>query len=167
MKKLLLTTLLGSTLLFASTHYGTVTKVVDGDTIYFKADGEQVKCRVANIDTPESRRNSKAKRDAEKCTGVTPETIVKAGKKSTEYAKSYFKIGSKHKFDISGYDRYKRAICTIGSYNQDIVKAGYAVPYWRYIANNLKRDYQKAFKEAKSSNRGLWNSDKSVMSCME
>jgi micrococcal nuclease len=165
MKKLLLATLLGSTL-FASVQYGTVTKVVDGDTIYFKSNGEEVKCRVANIDTPESRRNSKAKRDASKCNAVTVDTIVKAGKKSTEYAKDYFKLGSKHKFEISGYDRYKRAICTIGGYNLDIVKDGYAVPYWRYIDSSLKRDYQKAIREAKSGNKGLWRSDRSVMNCM-
>jgi len=39
---------------------GTLKKVVDGDTLYFTND----KCRILYIDTPESYRNKKAKRDA-------------------------------------------------------------------------------------------------------
>ena len=43
-----------------------VTKVVDGDTIYCEIGNENIKVRLAGVDAPETRINSKAKRDARK-----------------------------------------------------------------------------------------------------
>jgi len=38
---------------------GILTKIVDGDTLYFRTYGKKVKCRIEYIDTPESRDNKK------------------------------------------------------------------------------------------------------------
>jgi len=49
---------------------------VDGDTLHFTND----KCRILYIDTPESYRNKKAKRDVKQCKNFTLDTMVKIGK---------------------------------------------------------------------------------------
>lgn len=56
-------------LLIADT--GILTKVVDGDTLYFKTNSKKVKCRIEYIDTPESMNNKKNKRDISNCRGIT------------------------------------------------------------------------------------------------
>jgi endonuclease YncB( thermonuclease family) len=164
MKKIGLGLILTGSLLFA--NYATVSKIVDGDTVYFKAQGEEIKCRVAYIDTPEKSRNKKAKRDANNCNGLTLDTMVDAGKQATSYAKQYFKTGSKHKINIIDKDRYGRSVCEIGGYNKQIVHDGYAIPYMQYIPSSKKREFAQAAKEAKRNRAGLWRTHQSVMQCM-
>lgn len=158
----MLTLLVG--LLFADIM--TVYKVVDGDTIYFKNKGTLVKCRVAYIDTPESKRNAKAKRDARNCL-TTLDYMVAAGKEATLYAKSKMLKGSKHSVRILGYDRYQRAICEIDNYNHKAVQDGYAYPYFRYIPKVKRRKYKIAVKLAKMNKNGLWQKYQTVMKCLE
>ena len=164
MKKILIGLFITTSLIFA--NYATVTKVIDGDTVYLKAQGEEIKCRVAYIDTPEKSRNDKAKRDVENCSGLTLDTMVAAGKQSTQYAKSYFQTGSKHKINIINKDRYGRSVCEIGAYNRQIIEDGFAVPYTQYIPFNKKREFKLAAQEAKRNNVGLWGTHQSVMQCM-
>lgn len=164
MKKLILGFILATNLLFA--NYATVIKVIDGDTIYFKAQSEDIKCRVAYIDTPEKSKNDKAKRDVASCSGLTLDTMVNAGKQSTKYAQNYFKLGSKHKINVIDKDRYGRSVCEIGEYNQQIILDGYAIPYIRYIPSDKKREYTQAAKQAKQNNVGLWKTHQGVMQCI-
>jgi len=164
MKKILIGLFTTTSLIFA--NYATVTKVIDGDTVYFKAQGEEIKCRVAYIDTPEKSRNKKAKRDVENCNGLTLNTMVAAGKQSTQYAKSYFQTGSKHKINIIDKDRYGRSVCEIGEYNRQIIEDGYAIPYMQYIPSSKKREFKLAAQEAKRNSAGLWGTHQSVMQCM-
>jgi len=164
MKKTIFGFILATNLLFA--NYATVTKVIDGDTVYLKAQGEEIKCRVAYIDTPEKSRNKKAKRDVENCNGLTLDRMVAAGKQSTQYAKSYFQTGSKYKINIIDKDRYGRSVCEIGEYNRQIIEDGFAVPYVQYIPFNKKREFKLAAQEAKRNNAGLWKTHQGVMQCM-
>ena len=60
--------------LYADT--GVPKKVVDGDTLHFANN----KWRILYIDTPESKRNKKAKRDVKQCKNFTLDTMVKMGK---------------------------------------------------------------------------------------
>lgn len=130
---------------------GVLKKVVDGDTLHFTND----KCRILYIDTPESKRNKKAKRDVKQCRNFTLDTMVKIGKLSTAH-----KVGKSYKYDVKGKDRYKRSLCIVytpkGIFNELMVKDGFAMPYERYVPSNLKRKYNKSVKQAKSSNSGLW-----------
>ena len=71
------------------------------------------KCRILFIDTPESKRNKKAKRDANKCNNLSLDTMVKIGKQSTAHAKTLVKVGKSYKYDVRGKDRYKRSLCIV------------------------------------------------------
>jgi len=142
--------------LILNADVGILKKVVDGDTLYFTND----KCRILYIDTPESYRNKKAKRDVKQCRNFTLDTMVRIGKQSTAHAKSLVKVGRRYKYDVKGQDRYKRSLCVVytprGIFNELMVKDGYAMPYERYLPNKLKRKYHKLVQQAKSSNSGLW-----------
>lgn len=135
---------------------GVLKKIVDGDTLHFTND----KCRILYIDTPESYRNKKAKRDAKQCKNLSLDTMVKIGKQSTEHAKTLLTVGKSYKYDVIGKDRYNRSLCVVytprGIFNELMVSSGYAMPYERYVPSELKRKYHKLAKQAKSSNRGLW-----------
>lgn len=56
-----------------------VLRVVDGDTLKVSYQGKQESVRLIGIDAPESRRNKKAKNDAQR-SGEDSETIIAMGK---------------------------------------------------------------------------------------
>ena len=122
---------------------------------------------MAYIDTPESKRNEKAKKDISKCNGIALETIVEAGKLSSDYAREYFKIGSKHKINIVGKDHYNREVCEVENYNIKIIQDGYAIPFAQYIPKDKTREYDMAEKQAKQNNKGLWESHKQILECLK
>jgi hypothetical protein len=68
----------------------TVVRVVDGDTLWVRYEGQREKLRLIGIDTPESKANKKAKRDAKR-SGQDVETIIAMGKRATEYVRSRVK----------------------------------------------------------------------------
>jgi micrococcal nuclease len=75
------------TLLSSSLHAQqttTVIRVVDGDTLKVRYWGKEESIRLIGIDTPESRFNNKAKRDAKR-SGQDIKTITSMGKRATKY----------------------------------------------------------------------------------
>lgn len=174
MIKQLLPLILASTLSFA-VEYANLEKISDGDTFTFKSQQhKEFKCRVFGIDTPEKFHTDKMDKDASKV-GITAETMKKAGEASTQYAQQTLKVGKSYKVDVLEKDKYGRELCIVydgeNSYNEAIIKDGYAVVYkgGKYIKDDsLKRKLLQAQKEAKSNNRGLWNgSTKKIMEGME
>jgi endonuclease YncB( thermonuclease family) len=141
---------------FLLADIGKLSKIVDGDTLYFN----NAKCRIAYIDTHESRKNLKAKRDVGRCSTLTVDTTIKMGKAATKHAKSLVKIGKSYQYDVVGTDRYERSICVVklgtSTYNEQMVRDGFALPFEKYIPHHLKKHYLKLSSEAKSKNRGLW-----------
>ena len=82
------------TLLSSSLHaqqITTVTRVVDGDTLKIRYWGKEESIRLIGIDTPESRVNKKAKRDAKR-SGQDIKTITAMGKSTTRYVEGLVKI---------------------------------------------------------------------------
>jgi micrococcal nuclease len=144
------------TLLSLHADVGVLKKVVDGDTLHFTND----KCRILYIDTPESYRNKKAKRDTKQCKNFTLDTMVKMGKQSTDHAKELVTVGKHYKYDVIGHDYYKRALCIVytpkGIFNELMVKDGYAVTFDKYLPKTVRRRYHLLEQEAKKNNRGLW-----------
>ncbi len=69
----------------------TVVRVVDGDTLKIRYWGKEESIRLIGIDTPESRVNKKAKRDAKR-SGQDIKTITAMGKRATEYFEGLVKI---------------------------------------------------------------------------
>jgi len=139
-----------------------VEKIVDGDTIKINFRGNTENIRLIGIDTPGSRANSKAKKDAEK-SGQDVETITAMGKEATNYVKSIVNLGDNIsiEFDVQLRDMYGRLLGYIylkngEMLNENIVSAGYANVMT--IPPNVK--YQNRFlaanEDARENNRGLW-----------
>ncbi len=110
----------------------TVVRIVDGDTLKIRYWGKEESIRLIGIDTPESRVNKKAKRDAKR-SGQDIKTITAMGKRATEYVSSLVKPGHKVtiEFDVEQRDRYGRLLGYVylsngKMLNEEIVKAGYA-----------------------------------------
>jgi micrococcal nuclease len=147
-----------------------VLRVVDGDTIAIA--GFDQTSRFIGMDTPESSRNSKAKRDAKR-TKTDLDVIVVAGKQATAVLKAM--IGKKPVWierDVTERDRYGRFLHYVyiedanGDWqtgdrklrqlNLELVRLGWAdiatfPPNIRYVEL-----YQQAAKEAREAKRGLW-----------
>ncbi len=171
MKKIVIT-IIATTLLYADT--GTLIKIVDGDTVHFQTNDKVVNCRLAYIDTPESKRNNKAKKDIANCGSVNLDDVVNAGKQSSYYLAKYLKTKQTYHYTIVDKDtRYNRAVCEIyikdrNLLNLQIVSDGYALPYYSYIKdNNTKNIFKQAVKSAQESNNGLWETNTNVMQCLD
>lgn len=164
-KKILFYFLFLNTLSFAET-YSTVDKVIDGDTIYFKNNNREIKCRLAFVDTPESFNNGKSESDLKKCLNIGKTEMSQAGKLATQYTKKVLKKGEKHKINIIGSDKYGRSICIIDDFNLTLIEEGYAVPFYKYIPKTKVRDFDVAIKKAKINKKGLWKSHPEVMRCL-
>lgn len=168
MKRSISLILLYSSMAFAQN--ATLTKIVDGDTVYF-SNGD--KCRIAFIDTAESKFNEKVKRDASKCNGITVDTMVDAGKAASKQAKTLLNVGTSYRYDSIGSDQYGRSICVLklqggDTFNIAMVKSGYAVAFGKYIEDDKTyRSFYGAMRDAKQQNVGLWGSKRPVMECME
>jgi micrococcal nuclease len=140
-----------------------VTKIVDGDTIYCSQGyGKEEKVRLIGIDTPESNKNPKTYRDAER-TGESVKSIIELGKKSTAFVKSRLSVSTEVRLelDVQAKDKYGRTLAYVylpdGSMlNELIVREGYAQVMT--IPPNIK--YQELFveaeRDARKNKRGLW-----------
>ncbi len=140
-----------------------VVKVYDGDTFKCRLEsGEEVKVRLIGIDTPESRRNRKAYRDAEK-SGKSVEEIVRLGKMASEFTKRLIPPGTVVylETDVQLHDRYGRLLAYVylpdgRMLNEVLVEEGYATVYT--FPPNVK--YAERFVElqrkAMMERRGLW-----------
>ena len=112
-------------------------RVVDGDTIRARADGEEIKIRLVNIDAPEIGQpfGNKSKNFLDKLLYAKKVTLLAEGK-----------------------DRYGRVLGNIFSdksnVNAMMVKFGFAWVYEKYTKNSSLYDHQN---QAKRKNLGLWS----------
>ncbi|GAA4737026.1 hypothetical protein GCM10023328_16960 [Modestobacter marinus] len=129
----------------------TVTKVVDGDTIDVRYDGETRRVRLLNVDTPES---------------VDPAKPVEClAPEATQYLKSRLPIGIEVRLehDEEKYDRYDRELAAVflgdDLVNADIAREGFGVAL---VVEPNKRFYppvRQAQDAARGAGRGLHASD--------
>lgn len=172
MKKIILSFLAVSLLGFSEPLK--VQYVIDGDTVQFNND---IRCRLAYVDTPESYRNKKATRDVADCSNVSVNDIVKGGRIAKNYLKSVLHKGKTYDVLITDKESHRskkqnRFICEIfddgGSVNERLVRNGFAVPYWRFIRDRNKKDrYAALFHKAQAEQKGVWRSQPNVMECMK
>jgi len=142
-----------------------VIRVVDGDTLKIELKGKKESIRLIGIDTPESRANKKAYKDAYK-SKQTIETIIGLGKRATAYVKTLVNAGDtvKIEYDVQKRDKYKRLLGYVylssgEMLNENIIRAGYASlmtypPDVKYVER-----FQKAYKEARVY---LWTKNKKL-----
>ena len=140
-----------------------VISVTDGDTFKCRlSKGKEESIRLIGVDTPESKKNEQAKRDAER-SGQDLGTIVSFGKKAANFTKSYLEEGTtvKLELDVQPMDKYGRILAYAylpdgTMINALLVQEGYAQVMT--VPRNVK--YQNMFlklqREARENNRGLW-----------
>jgi len=149
---------------------GVLTKIVDGDTLYFKTNNKKVKCRIEYIDTPESKNNKKNKHDISNCRGITAKAMTSAGKSATRAAKRLLILKKQYYYNVSGKDRYGRSICVVNldnlTFNEQMVLDGYAVPYRQYMNSSELKYYNILLKKAKIIKVGLWRDRETIIECL-
>ncbi len=139
-----------------------VIKIIDGDTLWVHYGVQREKVRLIGIDTPESKVNTKAKRDAER-SGQDIKIITSMGKRARKYVSNLVKPGDKVtiEFDVEQRDRYGRLLGYVylsngKMLNEEIVKAGYATVMTIPPNVKYKDKFLRAYKEARERKRRLW-----------
>jgi micrococcal nuclease len=126
---------------------GTVTRVVDGDTIHVRLDGRDESVRYIGIDTPES---------------VKPGTPVQCFARAASDANKRLVDGRRVRlvYDVERRDRYGRLLAYVHRgdlfVNAELVRQGFARPA-TYPPNVRHADRFAALaREAREAGRGLW-----------
>ena len=140
----------------------TVTRIIDGDILQALYGEREKRIRLIGIDTPESRVNKKAKRDAN-MSEQDIKTIIEMGRKSKKYVDGLVKRGDliTIEFDAQERDKYGRLLCYVylsngKMLNKEILKAGYAVIMTIPPNVKYKDIFLRAYKQARDRKVGLW-----------
>ena len=137
---------------------------MDGDTLKAKNGVQQEESiRLIGIDTPESKANKKAKKDAERSNSDV-KTITAMGKESAKFTATLVKPGDEIRieFDVRPRDRYGRLLGYVylssgKMLNEEIIKAGYA-SVLTYPPNvKFQESFLNAYKKAREDKKGLWH----------
>jgi micrococcal nuclease len=155
--------LIASLFLSYSSFAQTVTKVIDGDTFKALWNGDTVTVRLCGIDSPESRDNAKARKDAER-RGQDVALINAMGKRATQYVRKLLPPGTnvRLEFDVRERDKYGRMLAYVylpngALLNEQILIAGYGVPMT--IAPNVRyaERFRIAHQRAVNERKGLYS----------
>jgi micrococcal nuclease len=143
-------------------EYATVEKITDGDTFSVIFNGRKEKIRLIGIDTPESRRNDRSKKQGKE-EKLDQEEIVAMGKEAKAFISRQIQKGDRVKleFDVQERDKYGRFLCYVylddgRMLNEIMIGEGYAYPLT--IAPNVKYEskFREAFVSARENSKGLW-----------
>lgn len=147
----------------APTSYSAkVIRVVDGDTLKVERAGQIESVRLIGIDTPESKANKKAQKDAGR-SHQDIQAIVSLGKAASGFTKSIVKPGDLVRIeqDVQARDRYGRILGYVylksgQMLNEEIISAGYASVMT--IPPNVRHQdlFLRAHRVAREKKRGLW-----------
>lgn len=152
---------------FIQTHehfYGSVYRVVDGDTVYVVApNGTEYKIRLLGVDTPETYQKNSASEYY--VNYETPITDIEYLDLWGHIATNYTKIALENKsvivvFDKNGdkQDKYGRYLAYIfindENFNENLIEYGYARVYVSDF--ELKSKFLETEKTAKSEKIGIW-----------
>jgi len=136
--------------------------VIDGDTLKVSYRGKRESVRLIGIDTPESRKNRRAKRIAAR-EGKDLVAIIRQGKQAKQFVKSLVRPGDYVylEFDIQSRDRYQRLLAYVyledgKMLNSEILLAGYGVPYTVPPCVKYAKMFLENYREARYERKGLW-----------
>ncbi|MBX7137770.1 MAG: thermonuclease family protein [Oligoflexia bacterium] len=143
----------------------TVVRLVDGDTMVVEIAHKRERLRLIGIDTPESKDNDKAEKEARR-TARDLNTILALGRRSFEFTQSKLPPGTEValEFDTSPRDKYGRLLAYVylpdgTMLNQLLVREGYA----RLFTDDFNHRYRdllaKEYSDARRAKRGLWRND--------
>jgi len=109
-----------------------VVKIIDGDTLGITFQGRYEKLRLIGIDTPESRRNNRAWRQADQMASSLEE-VVRRGKEAKRYVAGLLKKDMIVfvELDVQHRDRYRRLLGYLylpggEMLNEKLLREGYA-----------------------------------------
>lgn len=131
---------------------GTVTRVVDGDTLKVDINGAEETVRLIGIDTPELARSGKAA----ECFAKQAQTRLK----SLAEGKSVILESDSSQADQDRYGRLLRYVLTTEGENLNLtmIKDGYAFEYTYESPYQYQSEFKAAQKDAKAQSLGLWAS---------
>jgi len=137
--------------------------VIDGDTIKVLYHGKKESVRLIGIDCPESRRNARAKKIAER-SKEDLNIIIKQGKAAKKFTKSLVKKGDmvELEFDVTVRDFYHRLLAYVylangKMLNEEIIQAGYASPLTIQPNSKYADKFLEEFRKARENKKGLWH----------
>ena len=139
-----------------------VVTIIDGDTIRAMYEGRRESVRLIGIDAPESKKNSKARRDSAR-TSRDLGAITAQGRLARDYVRSLVTKGDEVtiELDVEKRDHYGRLLGYVyrpdgRMLNDLIIRSGYASPLT--IAPNVRyRDrFLESYKYARENRLGLW-----------
>jgi micrococcal nuclease len=148
--------------LHAGRETARVLYVIDGDTLKVLYQGKKQSIRLIGIDAPESRKNSKALRDARRSMKDI-NAITAQGTLAGRYVRGLVRKGDivTIQFDVEKRDRYRRLLGYVylpdgRMLNNLIIRNGYAQPMT--IPPNVKyrATFLKSYRYARSHGLGLW-----------
>lgn len=162
----LLTIFLPFSSLFATTIIGKVVDVHDGDTITVESSNHYYKVRLKGIDTPETSRNAKFKKDISKVyesgsynifIKIPPSELLRIGE-NAKWELRNLTLGKVVKVEIDGVDRYKRNLGWVWLenilVNEYMVSKGLARPYM--LSGRYSQRILQAESKAKKSKLGIY-----------
>jgi micrococcal nuclease len=160
---LLIASFISCTFVYAETFKGTVTRIIDGDTIRVTVKKSNIKVRLIGIDALEKIDNPKAQKDSLRL-NQTQEFAKKGGFEARNYLSTLIAPGDTITLetDRSRYDQYGRTLAYIfdseGTFiNKKLILDGYA-GLLIYAPNDSRaRELSDAFDDSKNNKRGLWN----------
>lgn len=139
-----------------------VRRVVDGDTFVMVVDGREEKVRLIGIDTPESRANEKAGKDA-RHSGKDLQSIVAQGKQAKRFVEALVPAGTsvRIEIDVQERDKYGRMLAYLylpdgRMVNEEIIKAGFASPMTYPPNVKYEARFRQAYQKARENKVGLW-----------
>jgi micrococcal nuclease len=139
-----------------------VVSVTDGDTVVLLMSSKRERVRLIGIDTPESKRNSRSRKQADQ-NRIVIDQVVHLGKLAAEHTQKLLPVGTsvRVEFDLQPRDRYGRLLAYLWlpngtMVNEEIIRAGYAYPLT--IPPNVKYEgrFLAGFRESREKQLGLW-----------
>lgn len=149
-----------------SGDHGIITKISDGDTFLINVNGKTEKVRLIGIDTPESKDNLKAKKDASR-NGTDIDAMIRQGVEARRFVEENFPLGTiiRIETDRDTRDRYGRLLAYLYTedgtmVNETIIREGYAAPLFYAPNYKYRSRLEDAYRYAKSNKKGLWQNGK-------
>ncbi len=137
--------------------------VVDGDTLRLRLGQDRELLRLIGIDTPESRVNKRAEKQAERSLTDT-NTIIKLGERAKSAVSGMVPVGSRVtvEFDVERRDHYGRLLGYVylpdgRMLNEKILSMGYGKLLT--VPPNIRHSdrLRAALSEGRTARRGLWS----------
>lgn len=133
---------------------GTVTKIVDGDTIHLITPEQTIlKVRLYGIDAPETDKINNH-------TGQISKEGQPYGEESMNALANKI-MGKKVKVDILDIDKYRRMVgmiyLDVRNINLEMVREGYAEAFVEYLDVPYKSEFLKVEREARAAKKGIWS----------